>query len=808
MDDWEKIAKNMKTHSSLPMLCLIALFLLVISGLAGSSQAEARSFSRILAVTDSWSEPLNGWAQYSSPVLGDLDRDSEQEIVVGTNESQVFAFNPDGTSVPGWPVSVRASIASTPAIGDVDGDGWLEVAVGVGWNYDLTQDGGIYLLRHDGVVMSGWPKDTQDNNEGPSGNGHPDGVFSSPTLADLDLDGDLEIIFASYDHYIYAYHHDGSPVAGWPVHLRDGSWSSPAVGDVDRDGYPDIVIGCYSHYEPAFSTIDGGAVHVFSHDGAEKKGWPKSIDANIDSSPALADLDGDGFLDVIVGTGTFFAGKGRNVYAWRFDGTPLAGWPVSIGDGAFSSPAVGDMDGDGDLEVVIGCKDGKLYAWHHNGIAVTGWPVSLGGDISSSPVLTDIDGDGDIEVVVVQGWNVVAYHHNGSQTSLSLGIGYSTAATPAVGDLDNDNQLEIVIGALNLSRWELDTSSTKLPWPMFRRDAMHNGHVPAAPILSANPTSLRFLHQTGDTTEPSLTLRLTNDGGCALDWTASAPSSLQVTPTSGTISGTVTASTLVNVKVLNPTQYAAGTTHNLGSVTIFGSSACGTVDNSPRSIPVTFYAGDISRTYLPLVARDHVFALYTDDFSDPTSGWPVSEDGNTGSGYFGLEYGVHISKADLNVPRATARGPFSVSGDYAVQVEARGTTMAFARCGIIFNASADMSRYDYFFIDNRYPNDPIQGSKLRRYENGSHTTLQTNKISGTTVELYEPNTLRVEVDGSQIRAYVDDVLVISYTDSDPPGGGYIGLLAAHAYYGSPPESNWALYHKANCHFDDLVVTRP
>jgi len=472
--------------------------------------------------------------------------------------------------------------------------------------------------------------------------------------------------------------------------------------------------------------------------------------------------------------------------------------------------------------VVIGCNDGKIYGWDANGHQKFATTVQdhYGNSkwgVNSSPILADVDGDGVPEILFSYAWDVGVLEGNGTQTSTFYQTSYTVSNSPAVGDIDNDGDLEVVVaGGYNngangmIYIWDLNVASDANPWPMFHRDAMHNGHVPAAPILSANPTSLRFLHQTGDTTEPSLTLRLTNDGGCALDWTASAPSSLQVTPTSGTISGTVTASTLVNVKVLNPTQYATGTTHNLGSVTISGSSACGTVDNSPRSIPVTFYAGDISRTYLPLVTRDHVFALYTDDFSDPTSGWPVSEDGNTGNGYFGLEYGVHISKADLNVPRATARGPFSVNGDYAVQVEARGTTMAFARCGIIFNASADMSRYDYFFVDNRYPGDSWQGSNLWRYENGTHTRLATNGVSGTTVELYEPNTLRVEVVGSQIRAYVDGILTISYTDSNPPGGGYTGLYAEHAYYGEPgsPEPNWAWYHKANCHFDNFLVTRP
>jgi hypothetical protein len=316
------------------------------------------------------------------------------------------------------------------------------------------------------------------------------------------------------------------------------------------------------------------------------------------------------------------------------------------------------------------------------------------------------------------------------------------------------------------------------------------------------------VHQTGDATQPTRLVRLTNNGGCAVHWTASAPGGLQVTPASGTIEATVTDRDDISVKVLNPTSYTPGTTHNLGSVAINGTASCGTV--SSRTIAVSFRATDLSYNHIPGVMRQYVPVLYRDDYNDTASGWPVTENGQTGSGYFGLEYGVHISKIDQNVPRATARGPFSTSGDYVIQVEARGTTMAFARCGIIFDATADMSRYYYFFVDNRYPYDALQGSNLWRYDSGSHKRLKAKPVTGTTVEMYEPNSLRVEVVGSEIRAYVDGVQILSYTDSSSLDGGYIGLYAEHAYYGDPgnPEAEWDQYHKANCHFDNLIVSRP
>jgi hypothetical protein len=86
--------------------------------------------------------------------------------------------------------------------------------------------------------------------------------------------------------------HDGTLL--WSVFLRDTITSSPALGDIDRDGYLEIVIGSDIHAESAFGTPNGGSIHVFAHDGAEMYGFPQHIDEIIQSSPALGDINGDG----------------------------------------------------------------------------------------------------------------------------------------------------------------------------------------------------------------------------------------------------------------------------------------------------------------------------------------------------------------------------------------------------------------------------------------------------------------------------------------------------------------------------------
>jgi hypothetical protein len=796
------------------VLQTIITFCLTVGAFSQSNLGRA---SKLHAPAAEWSIALSGQAvRESSPVLADINSNhAGNEIIVAGGDGRVYAYSGNGTKL--WEYDTGSPIESSPAVGDIDGDGDLEIVVGLGSQYVTGEDGGVICLSHTGQRV--WRfTDIEDRHGGTGGgsDGHPDGVYSTPALGDLDNDGDLEIIFGAWDHWLRSLNHNGTIL--WSIFMRDTIWSSPALGDVDRDGYLDVVIGVDAHYEAPFGTPDGGSLHVFTRDGAEILGFPQHIDEIIQSSPALGDLDGDGWLDIVVGTGGYY-GRGKQVHAWDHTGNYLSGWPKSTGDYCFSSPASGDIDNDDQLEVVIGCNDRKIYAWDGDGTqkfakTVQDHSGNSNWGVGTSPILADVDGDGVAEILFSYNYDVGILEGSGTQTSIFYETNYTVSNSPAVGDINNDGKLEVVVaGGANATQgmiyiWELDVTSDANPWPTFHRDAARNGHVPVAPVLSASPASLDFMHQTGDTTEPTLSFHLTNTGDCAANWTASAPGALDVTPGSGTIEATVTDYDVVNVTVLNPTSYAPGTTHNLGSVTVNGTSSCGTVD-SP-SVPVTFYASDFSRLYLPATMRQYASVRYSDDFSDPTSGWSIAEDGKTGSGYFGLEYGVHISDIDSNYPRAVAQGPFYASGDYAVQVEARGTTMAFARCGIIFNASADMSRYDYFFIDNRYPTDPNQGSKLRRYESGSHEALKTKPVSGTTVELYEPNILRVEVVGSQIRAYVDGIQIISYDDSSSPGGGYIGLYAEHAYYGQPdsPETHWDQYHKANCHFDNLIVTRP
>lgn len=125
------------------------------------------------------------------------------------------------------------------------------------------------------------------------------------------------------------------------------------------------------------------------------------------------------------------------------------GWPVSLSDATLSSPAVCDMDGDGEKEIVLGCNDGNLWVKESDGSNRTGFPFATGAPVYGSPSIGDVDGDGDLEVVLASS-NGTVYVLRTDGTVLSENpIGEPFQATPVLSDLDNDGTLEIIVGSLS-----------------------------------------------------------------------------------------------------------------------------------------------------------------------------------------------------------------------------------------------------------------------------------------------------------------------------------------------------------------------
>lgn len=561
----------------------------------------------------------------SSPVFADIDNDGYDEILVGTtavgtrstNPYWLVAVNHDGSIL--WQRNTEAPIKSSPAAGDIDNDGDIEVVVSVGGDPgDLAHHGGVVAYNGaDGAFL--WKFYTRDHIGG-APDGYADGVFSSPALGDVDGDGDLEIAFGAWDDWIYLIDHNGQKI--WDYPNLDTIWSTPAMADLrpDVEGL-EIIIGADITGNPYIisPTYDGGYLYVFDKDGhVLVKKW---VDETVFSSPAIGDIDSDGNLEIVVGTGLYWWAQGNPttfaVYAWDGNGNLLPGWPAATEFPGFSSPALADLDDDGDLEIITGSGDfehGKVYAWHHDGNPVAGWPVtprnSMGTNhfIRSSPTVADYDGDGELEILFAMLWDIQVYGSNGSLEEI-LSTTFSLLGSPAIGDIDHDGRLEISIGGSDyfdqshgyLYLWEASSAlEAKLPWPTFHQNAQHTGLYPSPPTLSVDKGSLLFLHPEGENTNPYQTLTIDNLGSGTIEWVAAAsePNLVSMVPSSGTA---LPASPSQVVITVDASGYPAGT-YNLGSITIDGGPS---VLNSPYIIqPVTLYVGPVEKFFFPLVVKE------------------------------------------------------------------------------------------------------------------------------------------------------------------------------------------------------------
>ena len=151
---------------------------------------------------------------------------------------------------------------------------------------------------------------------------------------------------------------------------------------MDSNGHPDIVFA---------SSND--TVYAFTNSGSRL--FARELGGAVLSTPALADLDGNGHLETIVGA------LDGQLYVLQADGTDYGPFPISLGGAAFASPAVAHLDADGVLDIVIGNVDKKVHAISSgDGQSLPGFPLITGGMVVSAPSLADLDEDGHNEIAI------------------------------------------------------------------------------------------------------------------------------------------------------------------------------------------------------------------------------------------------------------------------------------------------------------------------------------------------------------------------------------------------------------------------
>ncbi len=392
---------RMRTNRPLPVWARTLATTLVVGALAWSplegqtGPPYAPGFPLEIAGT-----PVNQVSPVGSQVMAaDLGlTPGFKSIVFGLRNGKLYVIrrvNATTWSVAaGWPVQLPAHIYSSPAVGDLDGDGQPDIVVGYGSTFDTGNPGGLKAFHANGTLM--WSVITGDVTPGPP-NGLSDPVESTPAIGDVDGDGTPEVVFGGLDHQLYVVNGENglsNNAAIWPKDMQDTVFSSPALYDLDGDGKRDIIIGTDSFLD------DGGRLRVLRYDGTELPGFPKILDQVISSSPAVGDIDGDGLPEIVHGTGSFYPLRNARLYAWHHDGTAVSGWPAITDGEVITSPVLVNLDSDPELEVVATASssrssDGKfrLYAFDGGGSTLFSTVVKdfFGSSLSAGePVVADV----------------------------------------------------------------------------------------------------------------------------------------------------------------------------------------------------------------------------------------------------------------------------------------------------------------------------------------------------------------------------------------------------------------------------------
>lgn len=439
-----------------------------------------------------------------------------------------------------WVQKLACHGSMSPGVGDIDGDGFDEVLVGVGELFDyMGQAGGLRAFTHDGEYQLGWPVHTDEH------------MMSSPALGDLDGDGRDDIVVCSKYKGVRAYI---SSSTNWIGTADPGvSWglASPVIADLEEDESPEVLI------------INGlGTVYAWRNNGESvipgNNGiFAEATRSGTDRLPSLAvaDLDQDGESEVIAlaANDTTFGGiyiwdrygnpllepedypdtftvvfgiavanvdqnedleaivfgangNSATLSAFKKDGTQAAGYPIVLED-VFpdawffgNPPAVGDLEGDGVLEIVVSAwapGEACIYAWHQDGTPLTpqGPLVSMKSPRGEKikDILSTI-GNSLSEVaarIKTMNWKELSVLTSALQDT-PLATAVETFGSPVLADVDGDGYVDVVARAGNFGSsgyeriFAWDYEGNLLPgFPLYASDELwHFSFMPYSPVAA------------------------------------------------------------------------------------------------------------------------------------------------------------------------------------------------------------------------------------------------------------------------------------------------------------------------------------
>ena len=355
------------------------------------------------------------------PLFGDLNADQKKELVAVTGEGKIFAWKQDGSSL----IETNATGYRVQVTSDTT---WFPVALFADLGKevvcspvlcDLDQDGKDEILA---AVTGGEVMVCEIEAD-------------QVTVTPIFIDTDNEITILAYIHgHLLAGTRTGEIATAtflrsfWPVYpLNNGAITGLCQFGSDEAGFvvattekgqiallelngqtiwqktlPEeklstVTTGWLDSDSPSIVvTSETGGEWILDGQGNEIASFGENQTDPEEKHSAIGDVDGDGFMEII----TMANGQ---IGCFNHNGSPANYFPIpSYSQGiSLSSPVLGDVDGDGNVDILTASSEGEVLAYNAKGMAVEGFPVSHGGSKVLSPALLDLDGDGNTELAAV-----------------------------------------------------------------------------------------------------------------------------------------------------------------------------------------------------------------------------------------------------------------------------------------------------------------------------------------------------------------------------------------------------------------------
>jgi outer membrane protein assembly factor BamB len=308
----------------------------------------------------------------SAPAVFDLFCDNKTEILFASKDGKVYALSSNGSLM--WSYQTNGSVSSTPVAVNVNYRPELEVIT-------ASDDKNLYILDAEGNIVRS----------------HiiADSFLSTICIGDVNLDGKPDYFMGAYNNKLDSI---VSPENRRLAFDTGGSVPTPVYVPEGLDGRPRVIISSgdgrvYSLVYEEYTKIPEGNQNGVVKYSSMTKEWQYNLSGEVSASPAVSDLNADGFPEVIIGTNS------KILYILDPEGKVLE--KHSINGKILSSPVTADLDGDGLPEILMGSSDGLFHIL--NGSGFRKWSYETKSIITKSAAVSDLDRDGKAEILLTAG---------------------------------------------------------------------------------------------------------------------------------------------------------------------------------------------------------------------------------------------------------------------------------------------------------------------------------------------------------------------------------------------------------------------